>query len=299
MIEIKNLKIRNKKHRKRHSPIPFRGWLVICVSLSILFLSPILASLLHSLKRPSDSAASPPGYIPREFSFENYRKLADSSGGLISDGIMLYVSNSLLLALITVLGSLFLSTLAGYGFARFKFRGRGLFFGLILLMIMVPFQALLTPIYFIFSQVGLQNSLIGLSLIYITYQLPFSIFLMRNTFMSIPVALGEAAMIDGCSPFKTFRSVMLPLAKPGIISVALFAFFASWNEFIAALSLISVQEKYSLPVVLTLLGDRQMGATNFGFLQAGVVVTMLPCIALFLVLQKYYVNGLISGSVKA
>lgn len=294
-----DLLTKKSKRRGRNSPIPFRGWLVICISLMILFLSPILSSLLHSVKTPKDSASSPPTYIPPTFSFENYRALATSSNGLISNGIHVYIGNSLILATLTVLGTLFLATLGGYGFARFNFKGKEIYFAVILLMIMVPFQALLTPIYFLFSQIELQNSLIGLSLIYITYQLPFSIFLMRNTFVVIPRELGEAAMVDGCSPFKVFRSVMLPLSRPGIISVALFAFFASWNEFIAALSMISVQEKYPLPVVLTLLSDRQLGSLNFGLLQAGVVVTMIPCITLFVVLQKYYVSGLISGGVKS
>lgn len=293
------LQMKKSNQRGRNSFIPFRGWLIICISLMVLFLSPILASLFHSLKTPKDSVSSPPTYIPPTFSLDNYQSLVNSSNGIISDGIYLYIGNSLILAALTVLGTLVLATLAGYGFARFNFKGKEVYFAVILLMIMVPFQALLTPIYFLFSKVGLQNSLLGLSLIYITYQLPFSIFLMRNTFMVIPQALGEAAMVDGCSPFKVFKSIMLPLSQPGIISVALFAFFASWNEFIAALTMFSVQEKYPLPVVLTLLGDRQMGATNFGFLQAGVVVTMIPCIALFLVLQKYYVSGLVSGGVKS
>jgi multiple sugar transport system permease protein len=255
--------------------------------------------LLHSLKTPRDSSQSPPTYLPKTLSFDNYKSLANSSSGIISNGIFVYIQNSLILALITVIGTLILATLAGYGFAQFKFKGKEIYFSAILLMIMVPFQALLTPLYFLFSQVGIQNSLFGLGLIYITYQLPFSIFLMRNTFMVIPKALSEAALVDGCSSFKVFKSIMLPLAQPGIISVSLFAFFASWNEFIAALTMISTQEKYPLPVVLTLLLDRQMGATNFGFLQAGVVVTMIPCILLFLVLQKYYVSGLISGGVKS
>ena len=283
----------------RNSSIPFRGWLLICSCLAVLFLSPIVASFLHSLKTPRESASSPPTYIPKHFSFDNYKALANSSKGIISDGIFLYIRNSIVLAIITVIGTLILSTLAGYGFAQFNFKGKKVFFALILLMIMVPFQALLTPLYYLFSQVGIQNSLYGLSLIYITYQLPFSIFLMRNTFMVIPKALAEAALVDGCSSFKVFKSIMLPLARPGIISVSLFAFFASWNEFIAALTMISTQENYPLPVVLTLLLDRQMGATNFGFLQAGVVVTMIPCILLFLVLQKYYVSGLVSGGVKS
>lgn len=283
----------------RNSSIPFRGWLLICSCLALLFLSPIVASLLHSLKTPRDSSQSPPTYLPKTLSFDNYKSLANSSSGIISDGIFLYIKNSLVLAIITVIGTLILATLAGYGFAQFKFRGKEIYFSIILLMIMVPFQALLTPLYYLFSQVKIQNSLFGLGLIYITYQLPFSIFLMRNTFMVIPKALSEAALVDGCSSFKVFKSIMLPLAQPGIISVSLFAFFASWNEFIAALTMISTQEKYPLPVVLTLLLDRQMGATNFGFLQAGVVVTMIPCILLFLVLQKYYVSGLISGGVKS
>lgn len=283
----------------RNSSIPFRGWFLICSCLTLLFLSPIVSSLLHSLKTPRDSSQNPPTYLPKTLSFQNYKSLANSSSGIISDGIYLYIKNSLVLAVITVIGTLILATLAGYGFAQFKFKGKEIYFSMILLMIMVPFQALLTPLYFLFSQVGIQNSLFGLGLIYITYQLPFSIFLMRNTFMVIPKALSEAALVDGCSSFKVFKSIMLPLAQPGIISVSLFAFFASWNEFIAALTMISTQEKYPLPVVLTLLLDRQMGATNFGFLQAGVVVTMIPCILLFLVLQKYYVSGLISGGVKS
>jgi multiple sugar transport system permease protein len=283
----------------RNSSIPFRGWILICSCLALLFLSPIVSSLLHSLKTPRDSSQSPPTYLPKTLSFDNYKSLANSSSGIISNGIFVYIQNSLILALITVIGTLILATLAGYGFAQFKFKGKEIYFSAILLMIMVPFQALLTPLYFLFSQVGIQNSLFGLGLIYITYQLPFSIFLMRNTFMVIPKALSEAALVDGCSSFKVFKSIMLPLAQPGIISVSLFAFFASWNEFIAALTMISTQEKYPLPVVLTLLLDRQMGATNFGFLQAGVVVTMIPCILLFLVLQKYYVSGLISGGVKS
>lgn len=283
----------------RNSSIPFRGWLLICICLSVLFVSPIISSILHSLKTARDSSESPPTYLPKVLSLENYKALADSSSGIISNGIFLYIRNSVVLALITVIGTLILATLAGYGFAQFKFRGKEIYFASILLMIMVPFQALLTPLYYLFSQVKIQNSLFGLSLIYITYQLPFSIFLMRNTFMVIPKALGEAALVDGCSTFKVFKSIMLPLARPGIISVALFAFFASWNEFIAALTMLSTQENYPLPVVLTLLTDRQMGATNFGFLQAGVVVTMVPCIVLFLVLQKYYVSGLISGGVKS
>ena len=136
-----DLRVKKSKRRSRNSSIPFRGWLVICISLMVLFLSPILSSLFHSLKTPKDSASSPPTYIPPSFSLDNYQSLANSSSGIISDGIYLYIGNSLLLAGLTVIGTLVLATLAGYGFARFKFKGREIYFAIILLMIMVPFQA--------------------------------------------------------------------------------------------------------------------------------------------------------------
>jgi multiple sugar transport system permease protein len=122
---------------------------------------------------------------------------------------------------------------------------------------------------------------------------------MRNSFAEVPVSIEEAAVVDGCNSWTTFRRVMLPLAIPGCISVALFAFFASWNEFLAALILMNDQTKYTLPIMLTLLNSKLYGQVDWGLMQAGVIVTMIPSIILFLTLQRYYVQGLMAGGVKA
>jgi multiple sugar transport system permease protein len=114
----------------------------------------------------------------------------------------------------------------------------------------------------------------------------------------VPQALEEAALVDGASSFRMFRQIMLPLVRPGVITVALFAFFAAWNEFFAALILLSDQSQYTLPVALTLLQGSLLGQISWGTLQAGVMVSMVPCVIIYAVLQRYYVAGLLSGGIK-
>jgi len=284
----------NKSSLKVYKGMPRKGWFITCCCLSVMVLTPLITSVASSLKTSSEAQQSPPSLIPKSFTLNNYKRLTG-----VSDGVKHYLINSFGLAMGTVFGTLILSVLAGYGFARFKFRFKGVVFGLILLMIMIPFQAILTPLYVIFGKLHLTNNLIGLCFIYITYQLPFSIFVMRNSFAEVSVSIEEASVVDGCSSWETFRRVMLPLAIPGCISVALFAFFASWNEFLAALILMNDQVKYTLPIMLTLLNTKLYGQVDWGLMQAGVIVTMIPSIILFLTLQRYYVQGLMAGGVKA
>ena len=163
---------------------------------------------------------------------------------------------------------------------------------------MIPFQAIITPLYIVLKDLGLQNSLLGLALVYTTFNLPFGLFLMRNSFASVPSTLEDAALIDGCGPVGAMWRVMLPVAIPGLITTALFTFFASWNEFFAALILISDQAKFTLPVTLTLISSGTFGSINWGLLQAGVALTIVPCIVIYLLLQRYYVGGLLSGALK-
>jgi multiple sugar transport system permease protein len=136
--------------------------------------------------------------------------------------------------------------------------------------------------------------------VYITFQLPFGIFMMRNAFDSVPQEIEEAALVDGCGPFGAMRRVMLPIVAPGIVTVVMFAFLAAWNEFLAALILLGSQEKFTLPIMMLLSAQSGVyGTVNWGALQAGVTITMLPAAALFLILQRYYIAGLASGAVKA
>jgi multiple sugar transport system permease protein len=201
-------------------------------------------------------------------------------------------------ALGTAVGTAILATLAGYGFARLRFPGSGLLFLAMLAAFMIPFQAVITPLYVVLHAIGLSNSLVGLTLVYITFQLPFGLFLMRNSFASLPSDLEESAQLDGCSIVSTLWRVMLPLAVPGVVTTALFSFFTSWNEFFAALILITDQSRFTLPVTLSILQTGQLGTIDWGVLEAGVVLSAVPCLVLFLLLQRYYVGGLLSGAVK-
>ena len=277
--------------RSRFS-LPAVAWWIICICIAVLFALPLLLSLVSSLRPPAVSQGSPQ-LIPKQISFGNFHGL-----NKLGSGITDYLRNSVEVAIATVIGTVVLATLAGFGFAKFRFFGRRLAFLAVILMLMIPFQAIVTPLYVLLVKVHLSDSLVGLAAVYITYQLPFSIFVMRNAFSAVPDALQESAHMDGCGTWRGFTKIMLPLAKPGAITVALFAFFTAWNEFFAALIFLSNQGKYTLPIMLTLIQGQQYGQVDWGLLQAGVMVTMLPCIVIFVTLQRYYVQGMLSGSVK-
>ena len=263
--------------------------------LAILFLFPIVWSLVNSLKRPSEALAVPPTYLPTQIVFDNYTQLTNFG----NYGVVGHVENSIIVALITVAGSLVLSTLGGYGFARFSFPGKNVLFIMVLSTLMIPFQSILIPLFVMLVRFDLNNTLIGLALVYITFQLPFGIFLMRNSFLAVPQEMEEAALLDGCSSLSLLYRMMLRLVLPGIVTVAIYAFINSWNEFLAALIFMSDQDKFTLPVFLTLVRSGLWGTIDWGALQAGVIVAIFPCLVVFLLLQRYYINGLIGGAVNS
>jgi multiple sugar transport system permease protein len=157
---------------------------------------------------------------------------------------------------------------------------------------------LLTPLYFMFAKLGLANTWIGLAIVHTILQIPFSVYLMRNAFESVPRELEEAAVIDGCSTFVSFRRVFLPLVLPGMVTVALFAFIASWNEFLAALIFMNKETSFTVPIMLVSVRIGHFGSVDWGALQAGILISILPCALIYIFLQKYYVSGLLGGAVK-
>ena len=169
---------------------------------------------------------------------------------------------------------------------------------LIIATIMIPFQSVLTPLFVILSKLGLQNTLTGIVCVYVTLQMPFSIFMMRNAFDAVPKEIEDAARVDGASVIKVLYRIMLPLVLPGVATVAIFAFLASWNEFLAALILLTDQQKYTLPVLMVAVREGQYGTIDWGAVQAGVTLMMVPCLVVFLLLQRYYIRGLTAGAVK-
>jgi multiple sugar transport system permease protein len=262
--------------------------------LALLFAMPMAWSAIVSFMPPEQAAEGPPPWLPRSIDTGNYEALAN-----YGEGITNYLVNSIVVSAITILGSLLVGTLAGYGFSRFEFPLKGALFLVILTTLMIPIQSILIPLFIVLKNLGLLNSLLGVAFVYIMFQLPFSVFVMRNSFDKVPRELEEAAVVDGAGQLRMLRTVMLPIVMPGLVTIGLFAFLTSWNEFFAALILLTKESSFTLPVLLNATRQGLYGTIEWGALQAGVVITMVPCLILYILLQRYYVSGLQAGAVKS
>jgi multiple sugar transport system permease protein len=256
-------------------------------ALALIFLFPLVWAGVASVS-PQPGSAQVEGW-----GFGNYATLAEYQAGIGQ-----HLANSVIVSGLTVLFTLTISLLGGYAFARFRFPGRDVLFLVTLAILMVPYATLLIPLYVLLNAIGLQNSLLGLACVMTMFQLPFATFLMRISFESVPRELDEAALVDGCTAFGALRRVLLPAVKPGLITVGLFAFLAAWNDFIAPLILITDSSKAPLPLAVANMRQQVMGIVDYGATEAGVVVLALPCVVLFLLLQRHYVRGFMSGALK-
>ena len=259
----------------------------------IVFAVPLLWAVFRSFQPESLVTAYPTWKDFHQLTFANYSGIF---GGSID--LWRYVANSLIVALGTALLVTAISTLAGYGLARFRFRGSNVVFAVILVTFMVPFQAVLTPLFLELGTVGLTDSRFGLILFYTTFNLPFGVFVMRNTFMSLPVELEDSARMDGAGTLRILALVLRPMFLPGAATTMLYAFLASWTDFLGALTFLTRTNLLTLPVGLYNLEAGNFGQLNYGYLLAGAVVSMIPCVVLFIALQRYYVRGLTSGALK-
>jgi multiple sugar transport system permease protein len=256
-------------------------------AIAVIFLYPLVWTAVSSVS-PRAATGQTDGW-----GFGNYLTLANYQAG-----IWVYLFNSVVVSLITVVLTLVLSLLGGYAFARFKFPGKNALFLAVLAILMVPYATLLIPLYVLLNEVGLSNSLLGVALVITVFQLPFSIFMMRVSFESVPREFDEAAMVDGCNSFSALWRVLIPAVKPGLITVGLFAFLAAWNDFFAPLILINDTNRMTLPLAVSNLRGQVQGIVDYGATEAGVVVLAVPCILLFLILQRHYVRGFMSGAFK-
>lgn len=260
---------------------------ILTGGFALIFLYPLIWTAVSSVT-PKAGTSQVNGW-----GFGNYISLGNYQAGIVQ-----YFANSVFVSLLTVVLTLTISLFGGYAFARFRFPGKNLLFLVTLAILMVPYATVLIPLYVILSSVGLQNSLVGVALVMTMFQLPFATFMMRIGFESIPRELDEAAMVDGCSSFGALWRVLIPGVKPSMITVGLFAFLAAWNDFIAPLILINDSDKFTLPLAVANLRVQVQGIVDYGATEAGVVVLALPCVVLFLVLQRHYVRGFLSGAFK-
>jgi multiple sugar transport system permease protein len=264
------------------------GFYVTCAALAVLFLLPMLWTAYSSVTGREAASGGNDGV-----GVDNYRRLAD-----YGIGVGAYLLNTTIVAVVAVSVTVVTTTLGGYAMARLSFPGRNVLFLVTLSILMVPYTTILVPLYILLGWIGLQNSLVGLGLVMAVLQLPFGLFMMRNSFEALPTELEEAALIDGCTVNGALRRVLLRGVLPGIVTIALFSFLAAWNEFVAPLIFLTDGSKFTLPVALFNLQSGNLGSVDFGALQSGVVAAAVPSVAVFLLLQRYYVRGFTAGALK-
>lgn len=259
--------------------------------LGALFLIPFYWTVTTALKPTQNILVYPPQLVPKPATLENFRFI-----WFERPEVRGYFFNSAVVAIGTVVAVAALSTLAGYGFAKLHVPLKPVVFFSILLGLMVPHQSLLIPLFDIFQRLELINTRLGLVLIYTTFQLPFSVFVMRNSFETIPAAILEAARIDGASEFDIWARIAVPLVLPGVVTVAILAFIASWNEFLVALIFTTTDALKTVPVGLSVM----MGiyGTQWELLTTVATLSFIPVILLFLISQRAFMRAVSSGAVK-
>jgi multiple sugar transport system permease protein len=278
---------------RRRRPLAGAAIYAILVAMALVFVVPLLWPILRSFEPESLVTSAPSSQDFVHLTIANYKLLFGSS-----IHILRYAANSAIVVAGTIALTCLLSTLAGLGFARYPFAGQTVIFLLILSTLMIPFQAILTPLFLELHDLHLLNNLQGLIVVYTTFNLPFAVFVMRNTFRQIPKEIEESAIVDGAGTMQILRRVMLPLVVPGIMTVCIYTFLFSWTEFLAALTFLTSQDLFTLPIALLNIENGTFGQVNYSVLEAGAVIAMIPAIVVYLALQRYYVAGFLAGAVK-
>jgi multiple sugar transport system permease protein len=271
--------------------------LYLCVLGIVLWtVAPYLWLIISSLSYKIDLLTVPLQWIPKRLTFENYQSLFFARGSTTAN-VSLFLNslrNSAIIATTAMLIAMFLGVLAAYALARLKFPGSNLFMLLMMMGYMLPPIAIVVPLYVILRRFDLLDKHLGLILVYMSFILPLVIWLMRSYFATIPSELEDAAMIDGCTPLGALVRVILPLSLPGLVSVAVFAFIAAWNEYLYAFIYTNIDAK-TLPVLIGEFSTK-LGLEYLRIAAAGVLAS-LPPVILALVFQRFIIRGLTAGAV--
>ncbi|MDF9279188.1 carbohydrate ABC transporter permease [Arthrobacter sp. EH-1B-1] len=263
--------------------------ILVLLVAAALTLGPVLWTLSTSLRTPSESFNLPPQFLPLNPDFSSYVQVFQQVN------MVLLVVNSALVTLLIAVGQMATAALAGYAFARLSFKGKNALFSVVLATMMVPVQVTIVPVFMLIRGMGLSDTL--LALILPAIPTAFGTFLMRQYFLGLPNDFAEAASLDGASPWRTFRSVYAPLAVPGMAIVGILAFNFHWNEFFRPLILTISQENYTLPLgLVTLQGN--LGTGSISVVLAGVILSMIPALVVFIFGQRTLREGLTAGASK-
>jgi multiple sugar transport system permease protein len=263
----------------------------IGVFFALVFLYPFLIQLASSFKTEPDAAANPLSPVPDPFSATSFLRIFDSTA------FPRWLMNSVVVTLLVTLGRVFLDSLAGYALARLRFRGRVAIFATVVAMMSVPGVVLLIPKFLVLKQLGLYDSYPGLVLPLLVDAT--GVFIMKQSFESVPVQVEEAARIDGAGIFRTYWSVVLPMVRPALITLTILSFQGSWNEFPFTLVAVQSPQYFTLPRGLADLVSGSLGAgTQYPLKLGAALLATIPVAVIFLIFQRYFVRGANEGSIK-
>ncbi|MDD3593082.1 MAG: carbohydrate ABC transporter permease [Candidatus Gastranaerophilales bacterium] len=268
---------------------------IFLILMVIISVGPFLWLISTALKSPGENIfAYPPQFIPQKITFDNF------IGAWNQIPFMGYIINSTIVAVATIVLNLLFASLAGYPLAKMEFKGKDYVFFAMLATLMIPFQVIMIPLYLLVLRLNLVDSASNiagfLGLILPFGVSAFGILLMRQAFMAIPKELEEAAIIDGCNVFQIWFRVLLPLVKPSLATLAIFTFVGCWGEFLWPSIVLTKQEMFTLPVGLNYL--QGFFSSNWRFISAGAIISIVPILIFFLALQKYFIGGQTQGAVK-
>lgn len=267
---------------------------LVALALTAVVLYPALWMVASSFKPNSEIGGGNTALWSNNFSFDNFVTAMDGIGGVST---LQFFTNSLILAIGAVVGTVLSASVSAYAFARIKFPGRSVFFGMMIATLLLPFHVVIIPQYIVFQQLGLVDTYIPLLIGKFLAADAFFVFLMVQFMRNLPAELDEAARIDGAGHVRIFGSIMLPLMKPALISTSIFSFIWSWNDFLAPLLYLNTPEKYPLPLALRLFQD-QTQSSDYGAMIAMSVLALLPVLVFFLVFQRYIVEGVSTQGLK-
>jgi N,N'-diacetylchitobiose transport system permease protein len=267
------------------------------VIVALVTLFPIFWMVSTAFKPSGELFSLTPHPVPLHPTLGNFSNVMNGHAAGLGISFWVFARNSLLVTVVTVIVASFVSLLAAVAVARFRFRFRVTFLIMLLIVQMLPAQAMVIPLFIDFRGIGLLDSLFGLILIYAAQALPISIWLLRNFVAAVPKDLEEAAAIDGAGPLRVFWRILFPLVAPGLVATSIFAFITAWNEFIFALTFLGTdQGKYTLPIYVQYFFGR--GTADWGGIMAASTLYTIPVVVFFLIVQRRMVGGLVAGAVK-
>jgi N,N'-diacetylchitobiose transport system permease protein len=268
---------------------------VLGVLVALVTLFPILWMVSTAFKPAREIYSLTPHPFPVHPTLGNFSSVLD--GKVIGQPYWNFLKNSLFVTLASVIASTLIAMLAAIAVARFRFRFRTSYLIMLLIVQMLPQQAMVIALFLDFRSLGLLDNLAGLILVYTAFSLPVTIWMLRNFVAAVPREMEEAAAIDGAGPMRIFWRIMLPLVAPGLVATSVFAFIFAWNEFIFALTFLGTDTaKYTLPIYVTYFYGR--GTVDWGSIMAASTLFTIPVMIFFLIVQRRMTNGLVAGAVK-